>query len=151
MKVLFLDIDGVITHHEFVKNGGSWRTADPECLFLLRKIIDETNCKIVISASIRKTKSLDEICEMYGFDRDWVIDRTPGSSNGYRGGEIKEWLDLNSHLDIESIVILDDSSDIDPLKKFWVCINGRYKRGINITEALEAIIILKSNMYKEFR
>ena len=63
MKVIFLDIDGVINTEKWVaysiENGlpvhdeFGQHTFDEDCLFWLNKIIDETDAKIVISSSWR--------------------------------------------------------------------------------------------------
>jgi hypothetical protein len=111
MKVIFLDIDGVLNvipteHDEF------------GCCFHkhfeynLKHIIDQTNAKIVISSTWRLS-GLDEMKELWkkrGLAGE-VIDITPfGDIDNIRGDEIQVWLDNN---DVKNYVIIDDDTD------FW--------------------------------
>jgi hypothetical protein len=126
MKVIFLDIDGVLNvipqgrdefgslfHKEFMDN--------------LKWIIDETNAKIVISSSWRHDglKTLQEMWKKRGIAGE-VIDVTPTYSSKYysepnysnlpfrerleRGFEIQDW--LASHNDVDKFVIIDDDDDM---------------------------------------
>lgn len=130
MKVIFLDIDGVLNvrrqgrdrfgslfHAEFVNN--------------LRSIINQTGAKIVISSSWRFS-GLDVMKQMW-LHRNLpgeVIDITPFTAI-YEGGdsfmercergyEIREWLKSNP---CNVYVILDDDNDIlkSQLSQFVKC------------------------------
>jgi hypothetical protein len=122
MKIIFLDIDGVLNvycegrdqfgctfHTNFVEN--------------LRNIIDKTGAKIVISSSWR-TDGLDVMKELWKY-RDLpgeVIDVTPDSyylinegkfefyDQVERGHEIQYWLD--KHKEVTNYVIIDDDNDM---------------------------------------
>ena len=52
MKLLFLDIDGVLNRHNFNQVAGS-NTLLPECVEQLNRIIHETGAKIVLSSAWR--------------------------------------------------------------------------------------------------
>jgi hypothetical protein len=122
MKVIFLDIDGVISTFE-----KQWKL-DINKLDLLTNIINETNAKIVISSSWRigctnaddmkqrlLTHRIDDnikYSEEFKTFLESIIDITPnGSQNGpLRGNEIQDWID--EHNDIETYVIIDDDSDM---------------------------------------
>jgi len=52
MKLLFLDVDGVLNHHGFVTGAQSCNIV-PECVGRLNRIIAETDCKIAISSAWR--------------------------------------------------------------------------------------------------
>lgn len=125
MKIIFLDIDGVLNvigqghdqygqifHKEFVEN--------------LRYIIEQTNAKIVLSSTWR-FKGIDVIKQMW-IDRNLpgeVIDITIDSfdlieeglfsdfDEVKRGNEIQRWIDDNIY-NIESYVIIDDDTDMLP-------------------------------------
>lgn len=124
MKVIFLDIDGVLNvipegyddfggtfHSNFVDN--------------LRRIIDETGAKIVISSTWRfsgltKMRQMWEHRNLPGEVIDITIDSNVLIKRGVfkfhdevmRGHEIQEWLDRNQ--DIENYLILDDDDDFLP-------------------------------------
>ena len=118
MKVIFLDIDGVLNvipqghdkwggifHKHFVDN--------------LKRIIDKTGAKIVISSTWRMDGGLSGMAQMW-VDRGLpgeVIGITPNFMLKYkttlcRGKEIDSYLIENT--DITNYVILDDDSDMEP-------------------------------------
>lgn len=149
MKIIFLDIDGVLNvisqgRDEF----GSLFHKHFE--YNLKKIIKETNAKIVISSSWRKN-SLSEMQKIWEYRNlaGEIIDVTPSlylkhggciqfyndklqrhpteRIHGYsipRGCEIEYWLNNeNGKYDIESYVILDDDTDflLSQKDKFVQC------------------------------
>lgn len=111
MKVIFLDIDGVLNlipqgHDQY---GGIFH---PHFIENLKHIIDETDAQIVISSSWRYS-GLDVMKRMWKHRNlpGNVIDITPiHREHVIRGIEIKEW--LYKHQDIESYVIFDDDKDM---------------------------------------
>lgn len=111
MKVIFLDIDGVLC---VIPNGRDEFGALFHRHFEdnLKWIIGETNAKIVISSTWRLA-GLEEMKEMWKKRclAGEVIDITPFSGvDNIRGDEIQVWLDSN---DVENYVIIDDDTD------FW--------------------------------
>lgn len=131
MKIIFLDIDGVLNSAAWFKRRKGKELDkdnfhfDPEAVKELNKITDETGAKIVLSSTWRKNRSLESLRELFqnvGITGE-LIDKTPvlyfkGPNGGQRsvprGVEIKEWLeqsDLKPHL-FRSYVIIDDDSDM---------------------------------------
>jgi len=117
MRILFLDIDGVLVNRRsFFIRSGNLPTCDPGCLEVLNEICEATNAHIVISSSWRLESSLRELQQILG---EWgvkapVIGVTPlGLST--RGAEIEAWIaESESHgQTISSFVILDDCSDME--------------------------------------
>src|SRR5690606_1284907 len=49
--VRFLDIDGVLISAEFIQQGGTSDTFDPQAVAELQRVVDETGCVIVLSSS----------------------------------------------------------------------------------------------------
>ena len=114
-KYILLDFDGVITSHRFTKKcyiehaepnifGLDW--FDPECLAALKRIVDETGAKIIVSSSWRELR-------MWRLQKIWDHVHMPGTL----AGDIPVWvLDkkdalrywLKQHPD-DRYVILDDS------------------------------------------
>jgi len=112
MKILFLDIDGVVNSKESFKKGGMIREPyselDPYMAFMVGKIQLYTDCKVVLSSSWRHSfeavQVLEKrICKM--FDKTPVID-----GPHLRGDEIQEW--LRNHPDVKRYAILDDDDDM---------------------------------------
>ena len=113
MKYLFLDIDGVMNS---AADWFSTKLINDRPFELLKKIIDETGAKIILSSSWR-TGYEHGTCDLlkqrlteYGLSID---DVTPQS--GRRGKEIQEWLMAHDYDEnVDNFVILDDE-DFDIL------------------------------------
>lgn len=128
MKVLFLDIDGVLNSdtdffelrkfgHPINEIKGS-KVINRGHLALLQQIIEDTDAKIVLSSTWRLHYSLDDMHEMFTardfeLGREVFHDITPSHSRGFsdnhyrhRGGEIREY--LKAHPEVEKFIILDD-------------------------------------------
>lgn len=114
MKIIFLDLDGVLTNHNT-----RFRTPDLLCVNHLNEIINKTNAYIVISSTWRKYDSLDKLKDIlniggFGIDKNRILGITPRLNESHaRGKEIQQWLD-ETNLNIESFVILDDDADMIP-------------------------------------
>jgi len=130
MKIIFLDIDGVLNHEDWFekvqkpmskaakeieilgKMGNcifwTWHI-DPEKVELIHKIQKETDAKIVLSSSWRHMEDVKRILEMRNID---FIDVTPDfiETDGDRGEEIQDW--LHNHPEVTHFVIIDDDSDM---------------------------------------
>lgn len=145
MKVIFLDIDGVLNHCSTppaVPRAGESLPIPiaPECMACLNRLIAETGAKVVISSSWRKFagwQDLGPALVRHGLVAD-VIDETPDLVNDpvwlerwrareggpfmyerlERGWEIREW--LTTHPEVAEFVILDDCSDMAELKPWLV-------------------------------
>lgn len=154
MKVIFLDIDGVLnSQHYFETRNDSKNDIDDSKLPLLKQIVDSTGAKIVLSSSWRygfgfdKSKCLDSVKDLidklalYGLT---IYDVTPIDRKGNRCKEINKYLHM--HNDIDKYVVIDDDSfefvDTNLFDNFvhtsW------YKDGIEKHDVDKAISILNS-------
>jgi hypothetical protein len=158
MKVIFLDIDGVLNSQEFLnKNKGasgfSAGRIDPELVARLNRIVQSTGAKIVISSTWRHGKSVWELKHMLrsrGFQYSSnIIDRTP-IGMGIRGQEIQDWLELDperervdpNHDPVEAYVIIDDNNEMLPDQQdHMVHTNGQI--GLTDEDVVEAISVLR--------
>ena len=110
MKVIFLDKDGVLNSDEYFDNmkwlytDGVESDVDIGKVKLLKKAVDETGAKVVITASARYTRSGRLLTQLLR-DLQIPVDLTPFINN-IRGKEIKQWLADNPGT--EDFVILDD-------------------------------------------
>lgn len=123
MKVLFLDIDGVVNKRENfnpANNPGPY-PVDAYCAFLVGRIQLQTGCEVVLSSSWRHhpdgvkhvseriVKLLDKTPDSAHWDgiirhargRDWPHE--------LRGDEVNAWLE--KHPEVTRYAILDDDSD----------------------------------------
>ena len=113
-NIIFLDIDGVL--NTTVSADFKDFHFDPTSVSFVRKLIKETNAKVVVSSTWRLTSSwleMHQLLHVAGLGRcvypgdDW---RTK-SLGGKRGDEIQEWLDRNEGK-YKGYVILDDDCDM---------------------------------------
>lgn len=111
MKVIFLDVDGVLNSDEYfdrIQNldiEGIESEIDINKVKLLKKAVDATGARVVLSSSWRYTKNalaLKKLLADYGIR---ITDLTPVVENK-RGLEIIKWLENNDN--VEEFVILDD-------------------------------------------
>lgn len=110
MKILFLDVDGVMNCQDtFRKDGNAIFPIDQYMAFLVGKIVLETGCKVVLSSSWKHHKESVEHIHKRIVD---IYDVTPDIGQ-VRGDEIKAWLD-NSKYKVDRYAILDDNSDMLP-------------------------------------
>lgn len=127
MKVIFLDIDGVLNTSEtfirrknkYFKTGIYDLEIDLFRVEYLKQIIDETDAKIVLSSSWRSyflkfdkeiipaTLKAVELCNIFNKYNIEIYDITSKDNNLTRGTQINMWLNDNA---VDSFVILDDES-----------------------------------------
>ena len=146
MKVIFLDFDGVLNSNTYFINSKEKQPffLEDEKMFLLNRIINETNAKIVLSTSWREiwgtdleiAKKLKEYFDSFNIE---IFDVTQ-CINYDRPTEINTWLD-NHYVD--SFVILDDiTGPWFNLEKNVVITNSDYQ-GLTENDVKKAVKILK--------
>jgi hypothetical protein len=166
MKVIFLDVDGVlnasrrVTPHTQGFELSDW--VIPRCINQLNRIVRETKAAIVISSTWRIGKNIKELREMFdgvGVVGD-VIGKTergpcswhndlgyPMCSDGHRGAEIHDWLEnrkrLVDYAQVDGFVILDDDSDLEPYRDHHV--RTDLYRGLIRRHVDQAVRILEGN------
>lgn len=159
MKVVFLDVDGVLncasrwgslpTCATEMHSGGK---IDPIATKRLKTIIDATGAKIVVSSTWRivHMKALTAWLHRHGIDQKHVIGRTPHHLSVKvvgkevvsipRGRQIQEWLD--AHPEVTRFVILDDDEDMEHLRPHLV--KTTWKDGLLDEHVDEAIARLNA-------
>ena len=133
MKVIFLDVDGVLNSMQD-RFSQSLKTVDH--LLLLQELVDKTGAKIVLSSSWRGIPSLRKVVETKLKEINAEIIGVTKSLPESRGSEIKDWLD-SSPEPIEAFVILDDDQDMDDL--FDHLVQTSTERGLTRVEMEEAL------------
>ncbi len=126
MKLLFLDIDGVLaTRQELMKGLLEDRSHDfnPDAINYLNRLCKETDCSIVISSTWRLGKDIDALRKIFlrrGFVYpEKIIGKTlswlagPRDHEFSRGEEIEVYLhEATMQAIIQTYCIVDDDSDM---------------------------------------
>lgn len=150
VKVIFLDIDGVLNNLESLRfprvrvesSQHSYSAAHPSCIKALNQIIAATEARIVISSTWRGIglAVLFEIFHQWGV-RGMTVGYTPlWDRSNERGDEIASW--LSGHPEVESFVILDDCDDMGHLRHRLVQTN--YEIGLTAEDADRATAMLNA-------
>lgn len=119
MKILFLDIDGVLNHRALFLESDTWQTIGADHVAILDQICGEfLDLRIVVSSTWRNILSIPELEQLlmeHGFThRSRFIGKTGTRDGLNRGMEIDDWLQENRAIGIESFVIVDDDHDMKP-------------------------------------
>lgn len=147
MKIIFLDIDGVL-NNEYTKAfapSGALFVSD-RLLKNLSKIVKVTGAEIVLSSSWRldwvKGKETKDFLALQSKLKDFSIelfDKTPLIKNGAnRGAEIEEW--LKYHPEVENYVILDDESNLFSSNEHLILTNSYYGLTESITDQVISLL-----------
>ena len=120
MKILFLDIDGVVNCNSTRQRHRGFIGIDPYMALLVGRItLAVPDLKVVLSSSWRHSDDGIEEVESQVvklFDKTGSEGNDPtrpsGIENCLRGREIKVWLD--AHPEVERYAILDDENDMLP-------------------------------------
>lgn len=152
MKVIFLDIDGVLNSHNYLTRpdlqpDSIFQNIDPQKIQLLGEIVKATGAKLVLSSSWRN--SLTAALQPADYEGRCLIgalalhglalfDKTPFLEEE-RGAEIQQW--LAGHGDTDRFAILDDDHfDWGGLEPYWV--KTSYYTGLTGEHAAAAIDLL---------
>ena len=163
MKVVFLDIDGVLNseeffetlpykeHDKYIEAGYNEDQAFGLCnidsvpVTKLNYLLSQTMAKIVVSSSWRGSDpKLQETFAIVGIPH--YIDITPYHKNRHRGTEIQMWLD--KHPEVENYVILDDDNDMLEHQLEHFIQTNWMKRGLSDENVEQAINILNNVKYR---
>lgn len=123
MKIIFLDIDGVLNHSTGPVDDKNYLIIDPEHVEFLNKILTETGAELVISSTWREKHDaveLKRLLQVAGVSKDFIgVTPSLWMGSGWstakdlgREAEIRQWLESNQHLDIEAFAIIEDQEDM---------------------------------------
>lgn len=148
MRVIFLDIDGVLCTMESLKEPFLYVGAhdrhqrfDKVCVSRLNKFCKQTGAKLVISSCWRLGRTVGQLKQIFkaeGVEAE-IIGKTPyiitTNYKEFRGAEILSWIDSHrkKYGEIDYVVIDDDRNDIIdyiPKDKFIYIRNGLNYRGL---------------------
>lgn len=117
MKVIFLDVDGVLNCTKTERQIHKMRFVDTRKMLRVREICERTGAKVVISSSWRDGALEDAnpwdkhmwkaLIDEFDRHRIPVIGMTPFAPDRWRGDEINMWLKLQEE-PVKDFVIVDD-------------------------------------------
>ena len=152
MKVIFLDIDGVLNGDLFVPaEDNTGILIDDTRLELIKHIVDETDAEIVLSSSWKgHWGKSDAECDDTGRDINRIFaekglsifDKTPKYHND-RKQEIIGW--LQEHPDVSEFVVIDDNPFAEGVLRNHFVLTSHLRYGIDENDVKKAILILGSN------
>lgn len=138
MRVIFLDVDGVLNSYARGKAGNLSKSM----LRRLRDLVELTDSKIVVSSAWRKEPyMMRKLLRYLGYKKLKILGCTPVIPNAVRGEEIKYW--INHNCDVEHFVILDDmaASEFPGLEKYLVETDPT--EGLTADKMMEAVYVLE--------
>lgn len=161
MKVIFLDIDGVLNAHQFSVASKSC-SIDQGCVRQFNRVLEATDAKVVISSAWRymmlRTDDSEPAMTMRGFEymlrthgmprmdiightrSDEYAGRNGHDNQSVRGKLIRLWLAENPGL-VDRYVVLDDDADDVLLTMPFIKTNGSV--GLTEQDAERAIEMLQ--------
>lgn len=174
MKVIFLDIDGVLNSGDYLwnthrlrrfqsqsrginyreQNAGLQQTRDkfgnlfdPRCVICLESIIETTGAKIVITSTWRKTglKQMQELWKFRNLPGE-VVGITPSEIDGFFATYRYDEICeyIKHHSEIEQYVIIDDDPIGPEDEEFENFIRTTNQFGLDYFKVKKAIEILNS-------
>lgn len=127
MKIVFLDIDGVLNSDYWYKSGEAKKAYektnivsdyhfDQNAWKLVEKLIIETGAKIVLTSSWRNFTLEATLKDFTGTNFEvlnkYIVGITPRSQLRHRGKEIETFI-KNTDIKIDGYVIIDDDTDFN--------------------------------------
>jgi len=135
MKLIFLDIDGVLNSEDFFnarvhtpeakKKWTEESDFDPDAVSLLNHISDATGANFVVTSAWRIGRTVSELQDL--FKRVGITGKVVGRTRSIgdeRRDEIQEWID--SHDMCEAFVVIDDEYDMGLFTMRFVKTNWKH-------------------------
>jgi len=129
MKIIFLDVDGVLNSYNYILD----EELNNDLIKNLKKILDNTDAKIVLSSAWRLSKEytnqLKRRLKLLGINESIIISQTPSLEYNYIGFnqnksknylarqryyEIKHWIDMRYLCEDNDTWIAIDDLDLNP-------------------------------------
>lgn len=140
MKVIFLDVDGVLNNARSNEESMIFPCIDEGNLQHLKRIIDETNASIVLTSTWKEDYQDNDAIRSFINEKVPVFDTTHDKILN-RGKGILAY--LSAHRNVESFVILDDEAfDYEECELMDHLVRTFYDCGLTEEDAKKAIQIL---------
>ena len=156
MKIIFLDIDGVVNCISTKERFNGLIGVEQEKITLVKQIVEATDAKIVLSSTWRldwlwfnegKSVNLDSfnyLKKEFAKQGLEFFGATPSHKDSWRGREIQEWLDTTTEKIDGYVVIDDDTYDIAKEHRGHL-LTTSWRHGLKPNAVKIAIDILNKN------
>jgi hypothetical protein len=142
MRVVFLDIDGVLVTSRSILAGLEPPRFDPVACGLLTWVVEGADARIVVSSAWREGRTRDEMAEILRnaglpvarLHEDWA---TP-ELGGPRGAEVLAW--IAAHPEVRRWCVLDDGIGLESVAQRLVATD--IDIGLTFAAALDACVML---------
>lgn len=116
MRVVFLDIDGVLNRHGYrpAESRGLVSWIEPELAARLAREVAAIDARVVLASDWRIGRTLEALREALGAHGLALHDVTPSACGGGRWREIAAWIAANDGV-ASDIAIIDDAFDMGEL------------------------------------
>jgi len=151
MKVIFLDIDGVLNCKTSKSKCQNYKGIDNDKVKKLKQIVEQTDSRLILCSSWKKEwEKIDKELQDYSAnyldkklrkEKLYILDKTCDNGNN-RGKGILSW--LNKHPNVDKYIILDDELfdyETTGLLSYLVK-TSYYEDGLNDGHVIQAIQML---------
>lgn len=159
MKLIFLDIDGVLNNDSTKEEVAGYTFVDDNKIALLKEIVDQTGAKLVLSSTWRRGWEIKEqIAEPTSFDmqdirlfealveklKQYGMELMSYTEDfGFRGEEIDKWLSSWQGEPVESFIILDDMGGVEMQPHSLRLVQTGFRDGLLPRHVQKAIRLLE--------
>lgn len=149
MRILFLDVDGVLNDPTFLLDSfdgfseGTWEeNVDPDRVAHVNRVVDETGARIVICSDWRYLMPLHRLQSVLSGRglASRLFGRTPGLRDADRGLECAAWIG-SFRRRVTSFAVVDDRWDFRPIRRRHVRTDAQL--GLTKDDAERAIRLLR--------
>lgn len=112
MRLIFLDIDGVLNTSETKQRHRGFIGMQPDLVQRFNELVRSTDAGVILSSTWRIDPNWEKTMRSCGLTCKF-LGRTDRLPSGIRGEEIQEWLDKYTE-PVEAYAIIDDDSDMLP-------------------------------------
>jgi hypothetical protein len=143
MKVVFLDIDGVL--NQCMSPGVFDKSStDPFCIAILNEALRRTGAKVVIISTWKDSFDINVVVNLL-YSREFLANSILGGTEKDIPKELGIKNFLENHSEVEKFVIIDDSLELqdDALKNF--CVRTDSNEGISVDDMKKIVDLLNKN------
>lgn len=159
MKIIFLDIDGVLNGRYTEESFGGYVFVSDEKIILLKEIVDSTNANIVLTSTWRRGWYIKDRHPSQSSEEVWLFEALQEKLGeygleltdyteelGHRGEEISKWLKNHNGEAVESYVVIDDMDEDELRPHTSRLIKTNSAEALTESDVDEAIKILNLNL-----